>query len=122
MRYLFLFVFLFLVNIQVQAKYTKSCVVKYETQQGWSKSYTVNVIFITGSELNTATKTYNYSDYSVYGVIFWGEGQATVIKISTYLGCGDIVDEQCINGSILNLTGTDQDGDEWEICTSDYCY
>jgi hypothetical protein len=92
------------------------------TENGWSKKYTVDVTFLTGNELNQATKTFDYSTYSVYGVVFWDKGQATIIKISTTLFCGMETDKSCIQNAVGNIKGIDQDGDEWKICASDYCY
>ncbi len=122
MRTIILFVLLLFLGFQAEAKYSQTCTVKYKTQKGWSKNYTVTVTFLTGSELNEATGTYNYTGFSVYGVIFWSKGQATVIKISSFLSCGSEVSQSCITNNILNLNGNDQDGDKWEICTSNYCY
>jgi len=109
-------------NFKAEAKYTQTCVVRYMTQEGWSKKYTVDVTFISGSELNEATNSFKYSSFSVYAVIFWGEGQASVIKLSTFLSCGTTVDKNCITNTISDLKGKDQDDVEWKICVSDYCY
>jgi hypothetical protein len=112
----------FLLSFIAEAKYTQTCTARYMTENGWSKKYTVDVNFLSGSELNQATNTYNYSTYSVYAVIFWGKGQASVIKLSSYLMCGSEVDKNCIRSSITDLKGNDQDGDEWKICVGDYCF
>ncbi len=117
---LFVVAIIFL-NQPSEAKYTQTCVAQYMTQSGWSKKYTVDVNFLSGSELNDATKTLNYSTFSVYAVIFWGEGKATVIKISNHLLCGTTVDKNCITDLFGDLKGKDQDGDEWKICTGDFC-
>lgn len=111
-----------LLSFKAEAKYTQTCIARYMTQDGWSKKYTVDVTFISGSELNDATNSYKYSSYSVYAVIFWGEGKATVIKISNYLSCGTEVDKNCITGTYGDIKGKDQDDDEWKICVGDYCY
>jgi hypothetical protein len=117
-------IFFFIINLcsPAEAKYTQTCSVKYLTKEGWSKKYTVDVTFVSGSELNEATSSYKYSSYSVYAIIFWGDRQATVIKIATYLSCGEEVDKNCITGSYGDHKGKDQDGDEWKICTGDFCY
>lgn len=106
----------------VDAKCRRTATVKYEQQNGWSKKYTVEVTFMTGYELNQATTSYDYDMYSVYAIIFWGEGQASVIKLKTYLLCGTEVTCDCINNSIYDLQGYDQDGDKWNICLGNYCY
>ncbi len=105
-----------------EAKYVQSCKVKYKSNYEWSQYYNVDVTFMTGYELNTETQTYNYDMYSVYGIVFWGDGKATIIKISTYLACGSEVMKSCIDNQISNLQGEAQDGRDWEICTTGYCY
>lgn len=123
MKKVLFFIFLFLFQcIDVEAKYSQSCVVRYMTSSGWSKKYTVDVNFLTGHELNNATKTYNYSMYSVYAVIFWNKGQASVIKISNYTVCGLEVTKSCIVNTYGDIKGRDQDDDEWKICVQTYCY
>lgn len=104
------------------AKYVQTCSVKYMTKDGWSKKYDIEVTFISGTELNEATNTYDYNMYAVYAVIFWGKGQASVIKLSGYLLCGTEVDKTCITNTYQDLKGKDQNEEEWKICVGDYCY
>jgi len=118
----FLLLILFFTSTDVFAKYTQTCVVNYMTQNGWSKNYTVDVSFMTGTELNEATNSYNYSSYSTYAIIFWGEDKASVIKLSSYTACALEVDKNCITNTYSALKGQDQDGDDWKICVSNYCY
>lgn len=106
----------------VQAKYRKECIVRYATQNGWSKAYQVEVTFLTGFELNEATGRMSYSIYNVYAIIFWGEGKATVIKLKDTLVCGMNTNSTCINTVLGKLSGYDQDEDLWMICTSNICY
>lgn len=105
-----------------EAKYTQTCKVKYRKNYGWSEYYQVDVNFLCGSELNKATRTYNYSSYMTYAVIFWDKNQATVIEISSYTGCGSTVTKSCITNNLSNLEGEDQKGRIWEICTGNFCY
>ncbi len=46
------------------------------------KSYNVEMKFYTGYELNNLTNSHDYDNYEGYAVVFWGEGQATIIKIT----------------------------------------
>ncbi len=121
-RILFLLLVTCTLSISTQAKYVQTCIVKYKTQQGWSKKYTVSVTFMTGSELNTATRSFKYNGFSTYAIIFWGNDEATVIKIKTFTVCGTEVDKSCITGTFGDLKGVDQDGDEWNICKDDLCF
>lgn len=104
------------------AKYRQVCLAQYETEYGWSKQYQVEVTFMTGNELNIATGRYSYTPYSVYAIIFWGEGQATVIKMSNYFACGLETNKTCIQSAWGYLKGLDQDGDAWRICKDSYCF
>lgn len=104
------------------AKYVQTCKVKYKTNYNWSEYYTVEVSFFTGYELNRATRTYNYDTYSVYAIIFWDKDEATVIKVSSYTGCGNEVTQSCISNKVNNLEGEDQQGRNWELCIKNYCY
>lgn len=104
------------------AKYTHTCGVRYKKNFGWSDYYTVDVTFMSGSELNKATKSYNYSSYSTYGIVFWNRDEATIIKISSFTGCGREVTQSCITNKYSNLDGEDQQGRGWEICTKSRCY
>jgi hypothetical protein len=68
------------------------------------KSYHVTATSTTGSELNQATHSLNYTSFSRYIVIFWAQNQASVIDMGvtfspTYIGTG----------------GTDQEGRFWVI-------
>lgn len=119
MKQIFWMLIILLISTSTQAKCRKQCQVSYSTENGWSKKYSVEVTFLTGWELNTSTKSYNYSMTDVYAVIFWGENKASVIKISSILVCGNEVDCSCIKNNVSDLKGKDQDGDEWKICTSD---
>jgi hypothetical protein len=104
------------------AIYVQTCKVKYETKDGWSDYYTVEVKFLTGRELNKATETYDYNTYSKYAVIFWGEGKASVIELEGYFSCGTEVERDCIADKPLNLEGEDQEERKWVICVKSTCY
>ncbi len=118
-----LMIFLLITNsLFLSAKCRHYCGVKYETEYGWSKSYKIEVQFLTGMELNNATGSFKYSGYSNYAVIFWGQGEASIIKLSSYLACGYEVDCECIENTYGDLKGTDLQGIAWKICTSEYCY
>jgi hypothetical protein len=121
-KIILLSILLLFVQSNLFAKYVQTCKVKYETQQGWSDYYTVDVTFLSGTELNNATNSYNYSSYSTYAVVFWGEGKASIIEIESYTGCGSEVTQSCISNAYSNYEGEDQRGIKWEVCTKNYCY
>ena len=123
MKKIILIISLFLTFSSVlEAKYVQTCEVKYLSSDGWSDYYTVDVTFMTGSELNEATSSIDYSSLSTYGIVFWGDGKATIIEISSIVFCGNKATKSCITSHALNIEGESQDGRSWEICTKNYCY
>lgn len=123
MKKVFFFLLLLVsISITAQAKYIQTCKVKYKTNYSWSEYYTVEVTFMSGNELNRATKTYDYEGYSTYGIVFWSKEQVSIIKISSYTGCGTEANQNCIANKISNLEGEDQEGRDWEICSKNLCY
>lgn len=106
----------------INAKCRRIATVKYQQEYGWSKKYTVEVNFMTGMELNKATQSYKYDSYKVYAIIFWGEGQATVIKLTNNLPSGYEVECSLIDNITFDLQGYDQDDDKWNICLGQYCF
>lgn len=103
----------------LSARCTKYCFIKYETSAGWSQYYYVQVHFMTGYELNTATRSYYYSGFSRYAVVFWGQNQCSIIKISTTLLVGMEFECDVLTFGLSELEGRDQDGDKWKICAYD---
>jgi hypothetical protein len=111
---------LVLATTVAEARYRIRAKVRYDTQDGRSKWYTVEVTMLTGSELNTATKSFRYRGFSNYAVIFWDQNEASVIRVRTVLICGMEFEESCM--PILGrMKGTDQQDREWEICTAIFC-
>lgn len=95
--------------------------VRYETRDGASDWHKMQVTFVKGSELNTATRTFNYNAFSAYVVIFFAQDQAAVIELdSPVFGCGNEFTANCIP-RFGNPKGKDQSGRTWEICTGSVC-
>lgn len=71
------------------------CNVQYETEDGWSKQYTLEIDFRTGIELNKGEPG-KYSDYSVYALIWFQEGGVAILEISntSYLSFGNEFDHE----------------------------
>lgn len=95
--------------------------VRYDTQQGFSDWHDTDVTFASGTELNRATRSFDYDGFATYAVIFFSQDQAAVIRLSNPLMCGDIANQQCVTKVFGNLTGTDKGGRNWEICNSAFC-
>lgn len=105
------------------ARHRQEAKVRYETSEGRSKWYAVEVIFMTGSELAQATKSFRYDSFKNYAVIFWGDEEASVIKLTqpSFMLCGSEFDKNCLP-VLGNMKGPDQQGRAWEICTGTICY
>ena len=82
------------------------------TGLGWSDGYKVNATIISGSELNTRTKSFNYNSYSTYVVVFWEVGQASILELDYYSGYI----------SSYGQLATDQRGRRWQVANTNYCY
>jgi len=72
------------------------------------KSYHVSAISTTGSELNQATRSFDYNSLARFIVIFWAPDQATVIEMQgIFLG-----------PSFFASAGIDQEGRSWQISSA----
>lgn len=111
-----------------QAKYVQTCKVKYEQNDGWSKTYEIQVTFMKGSELNEAIKGYSYSSYASYAIIFWSDEQVSTIKLSQDK-CGGLAGSADCDYSDFHslfdngyVTGADKEGKEWKVCYNNDCF
>lgn len=66
--------------------------VRYKTEQGWSKYYTLEVQFVTGKELIKKTDDYKYSMYFNYCLIWFENGGVAVLEIDDILLVDDEFD------------------------------
>ena len=81
------------------------------------KKYFVDATYLTGKELNQATKSRKYTYYSNYVVIFWDQGQASIIELDSLSSLAGI--------SYFGSDGHDQQGYPWEVTKvshSIYCW
>ncbi len=98
----------FVISLATSASAKESITVcaKEQTSSGsWSQSYKVSATYLSGSELNTATKSFNYSPISKYVVIFWDAGQASVIEL----------DMPWLNTFSVGKSGKDQNKRPWDV-------
>lgn len=86
--------------------------IKYQAQYGWSNGYSVNASIMKGSVLNQKTGTFNYNYLSTYVVVFWAQGEATIIELAYFFG----------SFSAIPISGTDQSGRTWQVAQTDFCY
>jgi hypothetical protein len=82
---LFILLISVLLTASSYAETRRLCKVYYETENGWSQGYTMEVSFLTGYELNNATRSYSYSMFSNYCLIWFGKGEVAILKINATL-------------------------------------
>jgi len=111
-----------LLPVCAEARIRQPAQVRYDTSEGQSEWYKVDVIFITGSELNSATNSIRYSMFKNYAVIFWAKDEASVIRLDepTLIGCGMTFESSCLP-LFGKMKGPDQQGRTWEVCTATFC-
>ncbi len=103
-------------STSVYANEEREACVKYEKEYGWSKGYKVMANVLSGSDLNEAVKSYTrFKSFATYGVVFWGEGQASIFELKYSYGTLDLpMFEQIVE---------DQEGRKWKIKEGhDFCY
>ncbi len=80
------------------------------TYLGTGAKYKVEAQIMDGSELNDRAETYRFSSYSKYVLIWWADGQVTIIELDYSFG-----------PSAIGSEGTDQNGYRWEVAKTRYC-
>lgn len=65
-KVIFLLLVMFCITSLAYGEYSWVCKAKYMRQSGWSEYYTVEVNFLTGSELNKATQTFDYDGFATF--------------------------------------------------------
>ena len=111
--YLLIFAFIFINSHKLFSYEVIDVCAKYLNT---NKGYLVEANIYGGDELNERTNSYNYDFYSTYAVIWWAQGQATVIKITVF------VSNHSLRGSYFPVRGHDQQGYPWSVQScSGYC-
>jgi hypothetical protein len=88
------------------AERAEACL-KYETEYGWSKGYTVTATVLDGFELNEKVGSLSrFKSFSTYAVVFWGEGQATILELPA-LSMGSL--------PMFEQEVDDQQGRRWKV-------
>jgi hypothetical protein len=71
------------------------CKVSYETEYGWSREVVVEVEFLTGRQLNRATRSYTYDIYANYALIWFSQDDVAILKCEEFLyGVGEDFDNE----------------------------
>lgn len=81
MRSVFLFLLLLVsISSYSEAAVRRICKVSYETSSGWSQQFKVEVTFMTGDELNSATRSYQFFSFDNYALIWFDKSQVAILK------------------------------------------
>ena len=83
--------------------------------------FDVRVTFVTGAELNTATRTTTHSEGDRYAIVYWAADQASVVKLVSAVPCGANFERSCLPLS-GQMRGNDGQGRSWEVCTARFCF
>lgn len=115
LRYCLLAAATFLAVTGAEAAERAEACVKYEKEYGWSKGYAVEATILEGSELNEKVGSYTrFKSFATYAVIFWGEGEATILQLPA-MSMGSL--------PIFEGQVTDQEGKRWKIKEGhSFCY
>lgn len=63
------------------ASIKRTCHVQYKTEGSWSETYQMEVTFMTGQELNQATKSNDFNK-GIYGILWFSNGGCAILKIN----------------------------------------
>jgi hypothetical protein len=98
-----------------EAERLKVCA-QYQTRSGWSDSYGGTANVISGSFLNKKAGAPHFDSSSSYAVIFWGNDQATVLKLRSATGNITAYDTKAVEVDRRGNTGR-----TWRLSTSSTC-
>ena len=90
-------------------------------QNVWTNTYTGNVIFCTGYELNEELGSYTYNDNSIIAIVKWNNGGVSVVTIlnwSTklkYLTEEELLIDNNTGESISGMNGNEKNTRYWEF-------
>ena len=106
------------VTIESQGKYGLDVFGQRLTTYDWSNTYTVNVIFYSGSEANQLG--YYYSENAIIALIRWSDGGYTVIQIQRWTTQLEVITEQELSydtygNKIEDISGIDTHETQWAI-------
>lgn len=78
-----------------------------------NRAYKVDITLLSGSELNQSTGGLSYNALANYAVIFWADGQATVIELEFFFG----------SLNEIGTRGVDQYGRPWHVSSrTSFCW
>ena len=120
-----LIVFVFAAD--ASARVSRICKVAYETQLGRSEDHRIEVTFMTGRELNRATRSYDYESFANYALIWFRDGEVVILKLERLaFGIGAEFDNEDFVRFFRIISDTEGDqvnapsGRRWRIKAKDF--
>lgn len=101
MRRVFLFILLLISFTSINASVNRYMDIQYETQNGWSKKYRMEITFMSANELNEATRTYSYGLSKYYAVIWFRDGECAIIDLKASLAVDNVIDDNTIHNIFI---------------------
>jgi hypothetical protein len=99
-----------LLPVDAVARVSRLCKVSYETRLGWSQEVNTEVTFMTGRELNRATKSWNFENYANYALIWFANDQVAIMKIDKlFFGIGPEFDNEDFRGLFQFVSDVEAD-------------
>lgn len=77
--------FMLSINLMSYASVARYCNISYLTNNGYSPSYKMHATFMSGEELNKATQQFKYNPFYDYVIVWIGENQPIILKLSSTL-------------------------------------
>jgi len=72
----------------MNAAVRRFCKVSYQREYDWSDEYKMEVTFMTGYELNKVTRTFDYTSYSKYALIWFDKNEVAILEIDDLIIAG----------------------------------
>lgn len=122
-KFLLITLLIFYFDLASFATVRRVCNVQYATSYGWSQTYTMQVEFMTGTELNNATRSYNYDSYKKYCLLWFSNGGVAIDEIGDYFLCGYEFDDDAFRNlfyfrfsiQCLQINSQDDEAPVWRI-------
>lgn len=109
------------------AEVSRSCKVSYQTSDGWSSEYLVEVDFMSGVELFRKTADGSYGPLDAFAMVWFGPGEVAIIKLNPLIPvvAGELESEhfrrmflvdESVQGSQVNAAN----GRTWKIRAKEF--
>jgi hypothetical protein len=107
----------------LHATVRRVCKVQYQTEYGWSQEYTMQVVFMTGTELNRATRSFSYDAFKKYCLLWFSDGGVAINEIKDYFLCGYEFDDDAFRSlfafhfsiQCVQVNSKDDEAPVWKI-------